>query len=194
MKPPANERLPMSQMTILYHASYAPDGQEFDLEVTALSALVAQGWVDNPAKFGRDIWNDTGSGENVAKTQQLYDAGFLPPVDDPTQPTPMQAEQMARMASENEELRRQLESYKNLRQPLTLEQEARMLAEREADMASDAAKLNAPPPRGPDDEESDLSKQMKEQDAEAMLEQERQEQAAEEEAKDLAQQAGETAI
>ena len=177
----------MAYRAIRYHANYAPEGREFDLEQTSDDMLIEQGWVDSPAKIGVDVWQHEGSQAAVAKTKARYEQGMVAAVDKPDQPSVGQME-------ENERLRKELENAlaqnEALRTEVTRERQYREFKEREADEKADAAKLMPQDQgRGPEDV-SQVEKQMQEQASEAQLEQQQQDQAEAAEATDLAAQAG----
>jgi len=159
----------VANRTILYHKIDAPTGHEFDLETVSLAQLVEAGWVDDPAKIGVNVWGHEGSQQAVAQTQARFDRGDMPPVDIPGASTPTQLEN-ERLKDEIARLRAQLG---DLRQPLTEDQQIAQHNEYEADMRSDAAKLQEKGQRAADDP-SPLDRQMTEQAQETRFEQQQQ--------------------
>ena len=170
----------------MYHKDYAPKGQMFDVAETPQSLLISQGWVDNPAKIGVNVWTHAGSDEAVYKLASRYDSGHLAPVDDDMTPPPAYAEELETLRQKNIDLQKRLEE---LRQPESVAKQGKMAREKEADLRSDAAKITPTKGRKANDE-SKAGKAMIEQANETQLEQERDEAAAAAEMADLAAQAG----
>lgn len=70
----------MTEDTMLYHWSFAPKGQRFDLTSVSLEGLAKEGWVDNPAKIGVNLWNSD-QATSVAAVHDRYRRGEIPGMD-----------------------------------------------------------------------------------------------------------------
>ena len=125
----------MPQRTYRYHQEYAPHGRVFDLEKVSDQSLVDQGWVDNPAKFGLNVWG--GPNEAMAEVKQQFEEGKVPAIGTPNI-TP-RAEEMSALEREKDraydELRLREDENEALRRQL------RESKEKLADHRSDAAKI-----------------------------------------------------
>ena len=126
----------------MYHLEYAPTGQDFDLdEGHSREELVSQGWVDNPAKIGVNVWNpdDDAINKRVAQMKRDFDDGVIPAVDDPN----FQSDRLRAEAEEN--TRRLQEREEMLRENEDLRERLRQSEQRFADMESDGNKLAGKP-------------------------------------------------
>ena len=61
----------MSLDTYLYHEKLAREGKLFDSEKDSMEALASEQWVDNPSKFGANLWSED-SDEAVKDVQRLF--------------------------------------------------------------------------------------------------------------------------
>ena len=125
----------MAKRTILYHKEYQPDGREFDLHKHSLDSLVTEGWVDNPAKFGHNIWG--GEDSDLTHIKAQFEAGELGPMD-PVIAHAHSAE-MDALQRENSQVYERLREKEN--EAEALRRELRESKEKLGDHRSDAAKI-----------------------------------------------------
>ncbi len=73
----------------MYHEDYAPTGKTFEAsnnyELYKLQLVKNHdGWVDNPAKLGINIWNEAAQ-PKVNETAALFKKGKIPVIDPPVE-------------------------------------------------------------------------------------------------------------
>ena len=70
----------MADETILYHPTDAPGGRKFEGTEESMRSLADQGWVDNPAKIGVNVWSDKSPEmmHHIQKIQDSYLSGEIP--------------------------------------------------------------------------------------------------------------------
>ena len=62
--------------TMLYHPLHAPDGQTFETNLAQMERCAHDGWVDDPAKIGVNLW-DTSQEVAVRERHTKYLSGKL---------------------------------------------------------------------------------------------------------------------
>jgi len=92
-------------LTMLYHKEYAVHGRTFSGEAEVQEA-VKQGWVDNPAKFGHNIWTGEHSAPHIQRIKRAYDKGKIKAVD--SEIINLDKIDNDELKEENEALRKQL--------------------------------------------------------------------------------------
>lgn len=121
-----------------YHAEYAPEGQIFDLNKVSDTDLVAQGWVDNPAKIGNNMWGREDLDGPVQHTRDQLKNGDIDPVDKESRPAHGSQEENERHQIERDRLYGELRTKDET--IAYLQRQLREGKERDADIRSDAAK------------------------------------------------------
>lgn len=123
--------------TMMYHKEYDPEGRVHDLDVVNIDELVRQGWVDNPAKLGINLWND--DPETTAAVKDIeteFVNKRLGPLDDVVVLTGV--EEAQRLTAENEQLYKRIREVESERE--ALKRSLRESKEKLADHRSDAAR------------------------------------------------------
>ena len=70
----------MANGTRLYHLIDAPEGKEFDSTAVSLESLAKEGWVDDSAKIGINLWDD-GAWDAVREQHGKYQRGEISGMD-----------------------------------------------------------------------------------------------------------------
>lgn len=128
----------------MYHKEYAPGGQDFDLEDghTPVS-LSKEGWVDNPAKLGINLWGPDAQA-HVDEMAAKFEQRLIPAVDGPDGQL-SDAEEKQRQLDEKDRQIHELEAERD--RALRGEEDAhtkRVQAEKDAaDMQAEADRLKA---------------------------------------------------
>lgn len=143
----------------MYHKDYAPKGKIFNFAEPGPSQqdLVKQGWVDNPAKIGIDLWAELeGMSEedrarrapSIRQIESDFDTGKLKAVEETPGVIPERLQDDAQRA-----MRERDDAFKALRvqeeENEALKRELREARQKEADLHSDAEKvMEKPIPKG----------------------------------------------
>ena len=132
--------------TYLYHKEYKPTGRIFDLNEVSLETLESEGWVDDPAKIGVNMW---GGGVGVeAAVKARMEAVERGDIDRMGGDGPLTSNEEANRASAERDA-----TYKRLRvqedENEALKREIRELKEKRLDHESDASKIMDKPSTGP---------------------------------------------
>lgn len=64
-----------------YHATRAPRGKMFDEEVHGPITALGDGWVDDPAKLGLNVWDDPDAEPLISMRKGQLERGEVDPVD-----------------------------------------------------------------------------------------------------------------
>ena len=71
---------------MMYHKDY-PEGRKFNARVDGFAedspTLKEQGWVDNPAKIGINVWKDPDATPKINDLKRQFDNGLIGNVDAP---------------------------------------------------------------------------------------------------------------
>lgn len=135
---------------MLYHAEYAREGKVFradSLDAQYRESLhhAEQGWADDPAKIGINLWGEPGE-TAVAERSRAFMAGEIPAIDPPggVVMTPEQMAEEERKAKERVALRDAVAAGQ--RQQEDLAQRRKMSEEKLRDHQSDAGLLKGDGP------------------------------------------------
>ena len=125
----------MPKNTMLYHKESAPDGEVFDLEKVAESALVEQGWVDNPGKFGHNIWG--GPDAAMEPIKRAFESKEVGAIESVAAHTP--SNEMDALRTNNSQLHEHLRVRDD--ENVALRRQLKESQEKLADHRSDAARI-----------------------------------------------------
>ena len=89
--------LGINQIFTMYHKDY-PEGRVFNVQKDGFTedspTLKQQGWVDNPAKIGVNVWKDPEVDAKVKDLKRQFDNGLIDNVDAPGGQTSAEVEML----------------------------------------------------------------------------------------------------
>ena len=122
-----------------YHKEYAPKGQIFDLEKVDDKLLEEEGWVDNPAKIGVNVWGaGKGLDDAVQHISHEFEEGRIKARDDNEAPV-LPSVENERMAKERDALYERIRTQEDANE--NLKRELKESNEKLADHRSDLQKI-----------------------------------------------------
>lgn len=123
----------MSWKAIRYHKEYAPEGRPFEADSESAmhemsKGLAQEGWVDDPAKLGINVWGVNADLGAIAQLKADFEAGRVPAIAPPGD-APVDGEpDMDALAAEA-----RAQAQEDMREPESIKKRAKMEREEVAD-------------------------------------------------------------